>query len=253
MPLLSVVVTVYNQPLMLAEHCRLWRSYPDAFKKIAELVVIDDCSRISPAREEMQELLALGVDCRQFRILSDIEWNYLGARNLGAHVARGDWMLRLDADHVLPSATAWALPTCLPLMDPIHWYTFPRYRRGMWDDTRKDKLPRDAAYGEIVPHSDTFLCTRSLFWAAGGYDEDYCGSLGGSVQLRNRLHMDFGDPVLLPPDVFLECHTRQSIPDANVTGLSRDDTRRRTIDKRKAAAGWPHAVNPLRFEWVQVL
>lgn len=253
-PLLSLVLTYYRQPRMLAEHMRQWAHYPQGFRDITELIVIDDGSP-EPAVDVIGRITwPDAIRPRVFRILENIPWNYLGARNLGATVACGQWMLRLDLDHVLPFQSANALIDVLPNLDPARWYKLRRFRRGIADATRnKDSIPRDAEYGEIKPHVDTFLCTPALFCASGGYDEDYCGSLGGSIDLARHLTVDHGPAELCDPSVFLECYTRHAIADANVSTLSRDLADYTQTRARKRAEGWPRAQRPLRFPWEQVL
>lgn len=137
-------------------------------------------------------------------------------------------------------------------VEASRWYLFRRFRRGRADETRrKDAIPNEHSYGEIKPHIDSFLCTRELFWRAGGYDEDFSGSLGGSSLFLRHMRESAGQPVTFE-DIRLEVHTRDSVPDASDLHLSRDRSRYARIRAEKRAAGDPKAENHLRFPWRRV-
>lgn len=187
-----------------------------------------------------------------YRILEDIPWNRGGARNLGATVCETDWLMHMDIDHVLPTKCVHRLMS-IDMLNALTWYRFPRYRVGKADETRmKDLIPRDATFGAIKPHIDSYLCTRNLYWMVGGYDEDYSGCLGGGSPFLKQL--ESAAPVgLMPSDVHLHVYTRSACEDASDFSLSRDTaeyTRRRTA---KESAGRTKATDPLRFSWERVL
>lgn len=214
--------------------------YPDNVK----VIVVDDCSP-EPAFPILQ-----GIDrVSLYRIEDDIPWNREGARNLGAMEAETEWIIHMDIDHILP-------PECIEALfstevDKKKWYRFKRFRVGLADDTRKkDSIPDEQEYGEIKPHIDSYLCTKKLYWDAGGYNEEYSGCLGGGGPFLKQLAKTAGSAALIfPGDVRLEVYTRTKAKDASVWDLSRDKSEFR---KRKRKFGIERAVNPLRFKWHQV-
>jgi hypothetical protein len=241
---ITLILPYYRAPLMLKKQLEVVNDYPPYFWT----VIVDDCSP-EPAdgvvdKEDMVSL---------YRIDDDIPWNREGARNLGAHVAKTDWIIQADIDHVLPVDCADKLFDYILAMEFLgenRWYRFPRFRVGKADETRrKDDLPRDQEYGPIKPHIDSYLCTKEMYWRAGGYNEDYSGCLGGGGQFLKMMKLVAGEPVLLPDDIYLEVHTRHSVPDASVSDLSRDKAE---FKRRRDRIGLKKAENPLRFKWHKI-
>lgn len=244
---LTIVATYYRQPRMLAKQLETWASYGDEVLSRLKFIVVDDGSP-EPAKDVIKGAppSVLGrLDL--YRIRQDIPWNYHGARNLGCHVAPDGWILRIDLDHVLPKESAERLLRFEP--DEKAWYVFPRWRVGKADDTRrKDKIPEDQEFGQIHPHIDSILLTRNLYWQAGGYDEDYAGSLGGATQFLKILETK-GSREVMPSDICLHVYTRHVIPDASIVTLSRDPAKYRVL---RSIYGLKPPANPLRFDWAQV-
>src|SRR6185369_156528 len=93
---LSLVIPYYENPGMLAVQYQTWANYPTDLKSRMEIVLIDDGSPTRPAIDvaRPEELPPLRI----FRVLKDLPWHQHGARNLGAHVAIGKWLLMTDMD-----------------------------------------------------------------------------------------------------------------------------------------------------------
>jgi glycosyltransferase involved in cell wall biosynthesis len=241
----SLVVPYYRNIAMLREQIRVWESYPAA----VAIVLVDDGSpeearsivleHASPALRERIALYRIGVD---------IAWNRGGARNLGTARAETDWIVHVDIDHVLPAACAERLLAFSP--DPFRWYRFERFRNGRADETRrKDKIPEGAEFGKIHPHIDSYLCTRDLYWAAGGYNEDFSGCLGGGSPFLAELEKVGQAPLLAPADAHLLVYTRSVVRDASDHTLSRE---RGEFARRKATMkGRFKGHRPLRFPWTR--
>jgi hypothetical protein len=98
---LSIVMPYYMNPGMLAHQYETWAAYPADLKERVDIVIVDDGSPVSPAADvpRPEGLPPLGI----FRVLEDRPWHQHGARNLGAFVAKGPWLLLTDMDHVLPA------------------------------------------------------------------------------------------------------------------------------------------------------
>ena len=234
---------------MLAKQLNEWQSYPSEIR----LIVVDDGSPepalpivAQRADRSMRERLEV------YRVQVDIPWNRGGARNLGARMARTEWIMHVDIDHILPATCA---ATMLKHWPPKHdqWYRFRRFRVGRADETRrKDAIADDVEFGEVKPHGDSYLCRRNLYWIIGGYDEDYSGCLGGGSPFLQQLER--AAPVaMFRDDVHLLVHTRSVVIDASDWSLNRDTSEYSRRRKQKERNGNTAARNPLRFEWSRVL
>lgn len=239
----TLIVPFYRNVQMLREQVRNWEEYPEA----VSIVLVDDGSPedarsivLKHASPALLQRIAL------YRIEVDIPWNRGGARNLGTARAETDWIVHVDIDHVLPAAAALSLLQFSP--DPWRWYRFERFRLGRADETRrKDKIPDHAEYGRIHPHIDSYLCTRDLYWAAGGYNEDFSGCLGGGSPFLAELERAGGAPLIAPEPAHLIVFTRSAVPDASDHTLSRD---RLEFSRRKAQMrGRFKGHDPIRFPW----
>ena len=234
---------------MLHEQLQTWAGYHPEVRAALRLVIVDDGSP-EPAVNTLRNgdgrmLQQWGAEV--YRILVDIPWNRGEARNIGARHARTDWILQMDIDHVLPAKAASALVEQRDAIKPSHWYRFRRFRIGAADHTRnKDALPRDAEYGEIKPHGDSYLCTSSMYWLAGGYNEDFSGCLGGGSPFLAFM-TEIRKPVLMREDVYLHVHTTGAITDASA-GLDRDTTeyvrRKAALQKAGKLKGHHHCRHP---------
>lgn len=246
----TLIVPYYRNVKMLAEQVSEWFLYPKQFR----IVLVDDCSP-EPAIDVVKSVIDPDLfqgRLEVYRVKTDIPWNRGGARNLGTHVARTDWIIHIDIDHLLPSGCAANL-----LNEEINsrfWYRFNRFRRGKADETRrKDKIPDDVEFGAIHPHVDSYLCTKALYNRAGGYDEDYSGCLGGGSPFLRSLERKGGAPRTLSANTFLCVYTRSVIDDASDFSLSRDTGEYSRRRKLKEKAGDTRPRNPLRFTWERLL
>lgn len=239
----TLIVPFYRNVQMLKHQIAAWEQYPAE----VPIVVVDDGSP-EPAREVLLEHAspALRERVSLYRIAVDIPWNRGGARNLGAHMAEPGWIVHVDIDHVLPAQFAQQLLDFEA--DRGHWYRFERFRVGKADETRrKDKIGDDVEFGKIHPHIDSYLCTRDIYWQAGGYNEDFSGCLGGGSPFLAELERVGGKPLMAPDPVHLLVFTRSVAADASDHTLSRDRTE---FARRKAAMrGRYRGHDPLRFPW----
>jgi glycosyltransferase involved in cell wall biosynthesis len=244
----TLIVPYYRNPGMLRVQLSQWLLYPDEIR----VIVVDDGSP-EPAEPIVRECVPQPLIGRiqLYRIGVDIPWNRGGARNLGAHVAQTEWIVHVDIDHVLRRAAADALIDAS--VDRSIWYRFRRFRIGRADETRrKDKIDPNADFGEIHPHVDSYLIRREFYWKVGGYDEDYSGCLGGGSPFLRQL--ECAAPYeILPDPICLHVYTRDAVPDANDTKLSRDTSEYSRRRREKERTGRTKAVNPLRFPWERVL
>ena len=234
-PLLSIVVNAYQAQPALDRQLALWRGYPDALRQVVEFVVVDDGSAPAlqitaepPDAPGAAQPLAVSLPITLARIQQDIAWNMPGARNLGALLARGPWLLFHDVDHFLPVQSLQLLLQHRAALDAGTLYRFARMEDGV----------------AINSHINSFLCSRSAFWRAGGYDEDFAGHYGHEDACLLSAWQSRVGGLLLLNNVWLEVNPRLA-----TTGLSRDTTRNSALLRQKAAAGHPVARSRLRFDW----
>lgn len=245
MPPFTLIVPYYRQPKMLEHQLAAWDEWPRGGPRI---IIVDDGSA-EPAREVIDRV-ATGKVVTMLRLLRidvDIPWNRNGARNLGSKIATTEWIVHVDIDHVLRAPAVEAMLKWTP--DPAHWYRFERYRVGRADETRrKDKIPDDVEHGKIHPHMDSYLTTRSHYWAAGGYDEDYAGCLGGGTPFTKEL-AKLKPVAIAPPEISLDVWTRTACAESSERFLDRSPDEYVRRKNLKEASGRTRAANPIRFPW----
>ena len=255
-PLITMIVPYYRQPQMLRKQMEHWVCYSRDIANAFRFVVVDDGSP-EEARKVIEEFLVFGDPLLNilslYRIDKDIPWNRGMARNLGTHVAETEWVLHVDTDHVLGADEAAKLVAdgmhCVPKST---WCRFRRFRMGRADETRKkDKIPPDAAYGEIHPHIDSYLCTKKMYWAAGGYNEDFSGVLGGGSPFLKEMVKAHGEPHILK--IALDVYTRDAVPDSSEHTLDRNPVHfKRRKAEIMAKRGTLRGHDPLRLPWHKV-
>lgn len=215
----TFVYPYYENPDFFATQVERWRNYPADLAAHLSIVVVDDGSPDAPAAGVTSAVTgALPDRLRLFRIDVDTRWNWLAARNIGAHHAAPGWLLLTDMDHVVPEET---LRTVIyGGRNPALAYAFCR-----------------AEYTgvSIPPHSASFLLTRDLFWQIGGYDETLSGHYGTDGDFRRRLAVQARIQILLDPVIRYEY-----VGDSSTTRYRRkqpeDAAVRRLIDARRP--GW---------------
>lgn len=250
-PQIAVICPFYRQPKMLMKQFEAWAAYPLETVNTYRFIVVDDAS--PETADSVRGCTTMPERLEILRIDKDVQWNRSMARNLGTQQCQdADWVLHIDADHVLPPAAAQELARTVRTLDPARWYRFRRYRIGAADETRmKDKLPRDQKFGEIHPHIDSYLCTPKAYWAAGGYNEDFSGVLGGGTPFLKEMERANGAPVVLTECLYV--YTRDSVSDSSEHTLPRSPE---AFKKRKQeimkARGTLRGHDPIRLPWHRV-
>lgn len=211
----TVGIPYYNQPTMLIHQLATYLSYSPLLRELISLIVVDDGSMKAPALASIPADMLKQLKQERFslyRIGVDIPWNRGEARNIIWREAKTNWLIQLDIDHTLPREAAEAL---VMQRWTEAWYRFPRFRVGKADHTRnKDDLPRDAEFGPIKPHIDSYLCDRNAYAKAGGYNLEFSGCLGGGSPFLKEMERANNAPGLLT-GAFLQCFTTDAIDDAS--------------------------------------
>jgi hypothetical protein len=155
---------------------------------------------------------------RVFRIDVDIPWNWLAARNIGAHAAEDGWLLLTDMDHVVPVETIEGV--IYGRHDPAIVYVFSR---------------KEYTGQSVPPHSASFLMTRAMFWSIGGYDERLSGVYGTDGLYRKRVLAKASVTVLTDPLIRYEY-----VGDSSVVTYERKTKAMADARQRRLASIPPH-------------
>lgn len=243
--MLSLVLPYYMNASMLELQYRTWAAWGERAKAQFEIVIVDDGSP-QPAADVPRPdgLPALSI----YRVTEDRPWHQHAARNLGAHVAKGPWLLLTDMDHVLKPDAADALLKRLGRLDNRTAYFLDRIEADTGLRTRNDD-------GALKPHPNSFVMTRELYWQCGGYDEDFCGIYGTDGLFKDRL-FGIAERGFLK-HVSLVRYWRDLIADASTTTLPRKEGRKpgekAAVMAAKAARGEADKITTLNFPWERVL
>ena len=165
----TFIYPYYDNAQFLRQQVAWWHTYPADLKAHVSAIVVDDGSPEHPAADILTSA-DLPFPVRAFRIEVDIRWNWLAARNIGAHHAEDGWLVLTDMDHVVPAST---------LASVVY---------GQHDARTVYAFSRIEHTGQPVnPHSASFLMTRQMFWKIGGYDERMSGYYGSDGYYRRRM------------------------------------------------------------------
>ena len=222
----TIVLPFYEAHEFLNTQLSQWTSYPLALRRHLSAIIVDDGSPV-PA----PVIIGGPFKIRQFRIEVDVPWNWLAARNIGAHHAPDGWLLMTDMDHILPVETAHAL--IYGQHDPSIVYAFSR---------------REHTGEKVNPHSASFFMTREMFWRIGGYDERLSGVYGTDGAYRKRVQAKTWIRVLTD-----ELVRHEYVADSSVTRYERKTERMRELRRKRFAsvpAGSPPKV--LSFPYAEV-
>lgn len=245
--LVSVITPCYN--------AREW--LPEAIRSVAgqtygavEHIAVDDGSA-----DGTWELLSAFPAVRRLRL----ERNFGGAfaRNRGFELARGDFVMFLDADDTLAPETLGALSDALGGGADVTACRWRRLRRTAfgWKQTEPDTLPPPAGAdvlarwleGDWIPPC-ALLWTRRAYERTGGWDERLLANQDGDLVLR-ALGMGMHLAPASAGIAFYRDHGRGSSVGSDHTDVRKLESRLRVLEKLTAtlaAAGTlPHYRRPL--------
>jgi len=227
---ITFVYPYYRNAQFLRTQLAWWGTYPAHLRAHLSVILVDDGSP-DPAADVLAGLV-LPCPVRLFRVCVDVPWNWLAARNIGAHHAADGWLLLTDMDHVVPASTLDSL--VYGRHDPDAIYAFSRIEHT----------------GEaIAPHSASWFMTRSTFWyRIGGYDEALSGHYGSDGEYRRRATA--AAPVHLLSDRLIR---HEYVEDSSTTEYARKlpaDTEAVRAIVASRGAGWRPKV--LSFPYTEV-
>lgn len=160
----TLVMPFYESRDFLKTQIEKWADWLPEVRQYVSAIIVDDGS---PQPATLPAVLPFPI--RLFRIGVDVPWNWVAARNIGAHHADDGWLLLTDMDHVVPQGTAYALVYGKHNTNLI--YAFSR---------------REHTGEPVTPHSASFFMTKEMFWRIGGYDETLSGHYGSDGDYRRR-------------------------------------------------------------------
>lgn len=165
----TLIYPYYENPVFLGHQIRGWWKWPKGLGDFIKLIVVDDGSPENPASDVFDQHPELPFETKLFRIGVDVRWNWLAARNIGAHHAEDGWLLLTDMDHIVMPNVACALI------------------KGSYDPRVIHRFSRKEHTGETIhPHPNSWFMTRKMYWKVGGYDETLSGYYGTDGDYRRR-------------------------------------------------------------------
>lgn len=242
---ITVCLAYYDNPGMLARQIETFAVMGATARNHLRLIVVDDGSPSFPAEDvdattypAEQSLF----DFRLYRMHVDIPWNQDACRNLAVSEADTEWVLLTDIDHLVPEMT---FLFCIEHdLDPLNIYRFSRVT-----------APAMTTYKR---HPNSWLMTRAMYDAVGGYDERYAGIYGTDGMFMTRCFREAAMVIDLP-EVLIRC-PRDFIPDASTTALERkspENTARKIAKDREieaiVAAGGDPRPQRLTFPWSRTI
>lgn len=212
---ITVIIPYYNQPQMLKVQQQSWALWPDELAQKTDIILVDDGSQRDPATEnllkENGQIVCGRSWLRVYRVLEDVRWNWIACRNIGAHEASAGWLMMTDIDHIITPELLARLHSIT--VDPNCFYIPSRV-----DGPNRTPNPK--------PHPNSYFMHRSLFWAVGGYDENYSGHYGTDGIWKRRC-LEHGKRVML--DIPLVQYLPEHVHDCRVSLDRKSDEQRQAV------------------------
>ena len=227
---LSLISHYYNHADEVVRQVNRLKSLDQNILDQIEFVLVDDCS------EDIVILEPGNLDLKHFRVITSIDWNQGGSRNLGAFNARGEWALFFDIDQLFRAGALEHIIELLPHLNTNYMYYFKIL-----------ELINILNNESLSCHPNTFLVNLPEFKKRAMYDEDFCGFYGyEDIYMGKVWDAKGGIRRMLDDIVYFE-----QLPFGTTT-LDRDTSRNLALAQLKMAQGTKTAPSILRFEWEEI-
>lgn len=227
---LTLIMAYYENHTMLQRHVHQFHKYDRKVQKCLRVIIVDDGSPKAPARIDGESPCPLEI----YRMKVDVRWNQDACRNLGVSKANTQWVLLTDIDHLVPNETMAAIMT--QHLNPEFVYKFSRV-------SEPELLP-------YKPHPNSWLMTKAMFAAAGGYDERLAGWYGTDGDFLDRVAAVA--PIVRLDHVLIRV-PREVTPDASTTTLTRKSDKDQHMIKTLRAKYKGTKPLTLSFSWEKIL
>lgn len=256
---ITLIYPYYENPQMLKVQLNHFAGIPSDLKPYVSINMCDDCSQDYPAMGVIDELngghtvkikspiatnYMFGMPFRLFKILVDVRWNWIAARNLCVDKCETEWFIMTDMDHMIPYDTLRHLITFSA--NPNLAYKFDRKDAYICDYDGSMQL------NAVKSHPNTWFMTKAMFERVGGYDERWSGFYGSDGEFRDRvMRVADGVPTISHHVIRVENHV---ISDSETTRYGRKEPQDAAHKKRVRAmiAKDPTPIR-LTFPWSRIL
>ena len=230
---ITIIQTYYNERFYLETQIERWNNYNTP----VNIILIDDGSQIEPAENVLKEhTINDNINFSLYRVTEDIGFNGHGCRNLGARLAKSNWLLFLDIDYTLQPSDLKRLQT--ETLDLNSWYELNAKFKGR---------------GNTYMALNQFLIPRKLFLDSGGYDESFVPFHHGDRELLSHLERKYQKNNL--DWLVLTCRRggRKIIDDDTRSIPVYDDENMLLYSPPFDIESIVHKDTKLNFKWVQLL
>jgi hypothetical protein len=224
--MITLGTTYYNNPENLIQFVE---SHIDHFDKI---MIVDDGSS-DPATNYIKKHKKISL----YRVLKDYGFNSHGCRNLIMKNSDSDWNVLMDIDRIF--------------IDPIFSVNYMKTKK-LNENVRYKFEAFSKSLGLHTLHESVndYLINKTLFWKAGGYDEENIGMRFGDREFFAQLN-NFGTEKLLHG---IQIHITR-IPSLTLNICSQEDIlpTRKVVNLIHSRILQPNPNKPiLQFEWEKV-
>lgn len=230
---LSLVQTYYNEPELLQKCVDRWNN----FSADLHIILIDDGSKIHPAIDVIeQNKIRDNIKFSLYAVDDDIGFNSHGCRNLGAMVAKTDWIMFLDIDYTAQPGDITKLVYDTEFNMP--WYNFY---------SRINNKPNST----YVPLNQ-FITRKDFFWEVGGYNESYVRWHYGDREFLRNMSTAHAPGML---DITVTCHRggRKNINDDTLYAPIYDNENMIMYSPPFDMSKVKQIKDKINFNWTQLL